>query len=376
MTLSAEHSNTKSEARPRFVSNDNIQTPSFQKRFIELDGLRAIFCIGIVLYHVSGLFDTPFSTFLCPVYHYGGYFGNYIFFMISGFLISFQYKNRIYLKEIGFTTYIFKRIIKIYPLYFLSNFAMIPLMLFNKDFSSLSPKKIFTTFFMLSNGWFLQDTPYNLATWFICVLIICYILYYLVVMLSRHCSKVYILLCIFLTIWGAILEIKSWNIPLNYRTNGEGYMNFFTGAILAEILIISNIKRQRLLFLNYASLIIISIMTFLNGFEILHIDTRWVITLICVNLICIAAYGKTLGKLLSLPLIQKTGKISMSIYMWHIPFSHYFYSIEQRLKSSINPQINLIIYLFLLILISQLSYCCFQKKHYIFRKIKNRLLIK
>lgn len=376
MALSTEHSNTKPKVHPQFASNNSVQPSFCQKRFIELDGLRAIFCIGIVLYHVSGLFDTPFSTLLWPVYRYGGYFGNYIFFMISGFLISFQYKNKIYLKKIGFTAYIFKRIIKLYPLYFLSNMAMISLMLFNKDFSSLSPKKVYTTFFMLSNGWFLQDTPYNLATWFVCVLIICYILYYLVVMLSRRCSKAYMPLCIFLIIWGAILEIESWNIPLNYRTNGEGYMNFFTGAILAEILMISTIKQQRLLFLNYACIIIISIMTFLNGFEILHIDTRWVITLICVNLICIAAYGKVLGKLLSLPLIQKTGKISVSIYMWHIPFSHYFYSIEQRLKLPINPQINLIIYLFLLILISQLSYCCFQKKHYIFRKIKNRLIMK
>lgn len=49
-------------------------------------------------------FHSIFSILLAPVYCYGGYFGNYIFFMISGLLISSHYKKKICQKEIPFKT--------------------------------------------------------------------------------------------------------------------------------------------------------------------------------------------------------------------------------------------------------------------------------
>ena len=61
-----------------------------RERFAALDGLRAVFGMGIVIYHVNGAFGSAFSGVLAPVYAYGGYFGNYFFFLLSGFLTEFH----------------------------------------------------------------------------------------------------------------------------------------------------------------------------------------------------------------------------------------------------------------------------------------------
>ena len=55
-----------------------------EKRFEAIDGLRAVFGLGIVIYHVNETFGAAFSEVLSPVYAYGGYFGNYLLFMLSG----------------------------------------------------------------------------------------------------------------------------------------------------------------------------------------------------------------------------------------------------------------------------------------------------
>lgn len=338
--------------------------PSTQ-RFTGLDGLRAIFCIGIVLYHINESFHSIFSILLAPVYCYGGYFGNYIFFMISGLLISSHYKKKICQKEIPFKMYMYKRIFKLYPLYFLSNLAMVLLLLIKGDINSLNIRKLFSTFLMVSNGQFSNDTPYNLSTWFLCVLLICYAIYYFVSKISARFPRLYLPLCVFLIFWGALLESTSWNFPFHYRTNGEGYMNFFIGVILSEIITHPDIKRNRILLLNIASLTLIYFTASLYGFETLPIDTRWVITLLCVNLIFIAIYSETMIKLATCSSIQNIGKCSLSIFMWHIPVVHWLFYLETSAgMSNINPLINIIVYFVLLSTVSHFSYQWLEKSRY------------
>ena len=48
--------------------------------------------------------------------------------------------------------YMYKRIFKLYPLYFLSNLAMVLLLLIKGDINSLNIRKLFSTFLMVSNG--------------------------------------------------------------------------------------------------------------------------------------------------------------------------------------------------------------------------------
>ncbi len=101
-----------------------------RRYFAGLDGLRGIFCIGIVIYHAGPIFQFAFSKWLNPIYSYGGYWGNYLFFMISGFLIAYGYQVNIREKTYTFACFMKKHLIKVYPAYLLSNIAT---MLFIKE---------------------------------------------------------------------------------------------------------------------------------------------------------------------------------------------------------------------------------------------------
>lgn len=98
-----------------------------KKRFFDsLTGLKGIFIYIIVLFHT--LPDTPFinaipMTSLIGIY--GGTFGNYMFFMLSGFLMAYSYRKKIEKHEISLKAYLLRRLFKLYPLYLLSNMVMI-----------------------------------------------------------------------------------------------------------------------------------------------------------------------------------------------------------------------------------------------------------
>lgn len=328
-----------------------------QSRFTGIDGLRALFCIGLVFYHINEVFHSAFDTLLWPTYQFGGYFGNYIFFMVSGFLMSFSYKEKVISQTITFSQYISRRVYKWLPMYILTNVMMMLYFCF-KDISQIFDfKKFLTTALILPSGWFSQDTPYNQPLWFVSVLMICYILYYAVGKLSYCFSAVYLPLCIFLVFWGMVLEVKAWDVPFLYRICGEGYMNFFLGVILAEIVMNPKINKKYALIFNFVSLGLIAIIIFMGGFKMFPVDARWIVTLICGNLICIAVYEKHIIKLLSLRFIQRIAQCSLSIYMWHVPLARWFHYIESSFNLSfIDDRINMIIYLFLLFGVAQLSY--------------------
>lgn len=310
----------------------------------------------IVLYHINKSFQSPFATLLAPVYQYGGYFGNYIFFMISGLLTARHFKKKICSKKLCFKPYICKRILKLYPLYFLSNLSMVLLLLLKGNIESLNIRKLLSTFFMVSNGWISQDTPYNLPTWFVCVLLICYIIYYFIAKLSARFPTLYFSLCMFLVIWGAALELTAWDFPFHYRTNGEGYMNFFIGALLAEIIDKPYIKRIHMRIFNVISLTLLC-------FLLISFDIRWSITLICANLILMAIYWTNMINLLACSSIQKIGKCSLSIFMWHIPVVHWLLYSENIVGlPNINPIINLIVYFALLFAMSFFSHHYLEKE--------------
>ena len=328
-----------------------------QNRFVGIDGLRALFCIGLVFYHINEVFHSAFNALLWPVYQYGGYFGNYIFFMLSGLLVAFYYKGRVINREITFFQYISKRLLKLCPMYFLTNFTMILYLCFKDISYVLNLKKLLITALILPSGWFSQDTPFNQPLWFVSVLMICYILYYVIGNLSHHFSAVYLPLCIFFAFWGMILEVKAWDIPFHYRICGEGYMNFFLGVILAEIVMNPKTNKKYILTFNFVSLGLIAAIIFAGGFKIFPVDVRWIITLICANLVSIAVYEKHIIKWLSLKIIQNIGQCSLSIYMWHVPLVWWFRYIEDSFNLSfIDDRINMIIYLILLFLAAQISY--------------------
>lgn len=329
------------------------------QRFEALDGLRVIFGFGIIIYHINEIFHLDSISLLAPVCVYGGYFGNYMFFILSGFLLSYKYKDR--LGSYPLLSFLKKRLWRWYPAYFLSNLAAM-----FSGMVTLSPQRTFATFSMISTGWTSgQDAPYNFPSWFLCVLLICYILYFLLGKLSAHCQAVYPAICLLFIFGGGILEKLDLNIPFLYRVCGEGYLNFFLGALLAEILEPRCSRRTegkqiKLYFLYFVCGFVLcagAIFTVTLGFKNLPGDMRWWISFICASLVTIALLGGWITKILALPIFSKLSKYSLSLLLWHGPLSLYWHHFVGQL---LDIKAGFVLYLMALAILSFVSCSCLE----------------
>ena len=317
-----------------------------EKRFEAIDGLRAVFGLGIVIYHVNETFGAAFSEVLSPVYAYGGYFGNYLLFMLSGL---FTHRHFLEPRPDGFRPYLRERLRRLYPVYALSNLAMMFL-----GTAALSLQKICATFLMVSTGWFFPDgVPYNLPSWFLCVLLLCYLLYGL---LRRVPSAARQGLYTALAAAGAALEQLDLSVPFLYRVCGEGYLNFFLGVLLAERL--ESLQRNRRTVWGCLGVLLCGTagLTAQRGFSHLPGDMRWWITLLCAGLIAAALLGGE--PVLTLPGLPALGRRSFSLLLWHVPLARGWTRLAGR---QLDPRLSFLLYLAAAVGTAFLSYRCLEQ---------------
>ncbi len=321
-----------------------------EKRLPGLCGLRAVFSIGIVLFHVNKLFHSVFSGLLSPVYTFGGYFGNYIFFIISGLLMAFHYKDAFLGRQYPLFLFAKKQILKIYPLYVLSNLAAMLL-----PGSKISAGRTLATLSLTAAG--KPYVPYNEPAWFLCVLLFCYLLYYLIGSLSFLLPSLYLPLCGLFAAGGMLLMKLDLEIPFLSCTCGEGCFNFFLGAFLGEAARNPGAGRRVPLIAACAVLSIFTVCIACFGLADMPGEMRWNISVICLCLVCLALYAKPLTRLLEFFPLRTLGACSFSLYLWHVPFAQWFSFLENKLGLRITDQRpNFVLYLVLLIELSILSH--------------------
>ena len=96
-------------------------------RLSSLDSLRGFAAIGVALFyhyqHYIGIStysgDYPFSSFGFWFFKYGWSLVDF-FFVLSGFVFSYVYKEKIAQKKIGFKEYCFLRFSRLFPLHFVT----------------------------------------------------------------------------------------------------------------------------------------------------------------------------------------------------------------------------------------------------------------
>ncbi len=328
-----------------------------------LTALRGLFILTIVLYHVGDMFDGCFAPVLGIFYTCGGYLGNCFFFLLSGFLLSGSYRERIAAGQITFFAFLRRRLVKIYPLYILTNLCM----LFLKACThSLPASGVWKTTLKIalttSWGWFDNVYPYNLPTWFVSILLQCWVVYYCVVRLSAGRPALYRFLTGALSLWGCLLIFLDIQAPFCYVQNGEGFLNFFLGAGLYEavhsIRSAAAAKTRRLaaggaaLWVLFLCGVCMCCARLLSGSMIPAVSI-----LVCAAAVFCALFLPPCRQLLKMPALRWLGTISASIYFWHSPLAHMFIIVRNRvpLLKGLRPEAQFIIYWVLLPIVGGLS---------------------
>lgn len=281
--------------------------------FRSLTSLKGLFILLIVLHNtleINPVFSNiPGVAFLIL---FGGQLGNSMFYILSGFLLSAGYRQRIQNHEISFPQYLLRRLKKLYPMYVLSNLAMLVLEIARYGVSVINMKKIVLSLLLVRG-------PYNSPTGFVCSLFACYVLYFAITHFSKS-STAYVTGLVLGVILGYNLLLADVDWLYLSSRNGLAYLNFFLGCILAAGYPLISEKAHRLLqplFLVLLPLILVLMLSV--GVELIAGDVRICFAFVVCPMVLYLALAKgPCRSILQWKPFVALGKLSSYVFFWHM----------------------------------------------------------
>ena len=301
-----------------------------KKRFDELDGLKIFFALGVVLYHYF-LYEGEKRLGNCPklsafVYVHG-YLGVEFFFILSGFLMEHTYRKII--DGLSFPKFMGRRLKSLNAPYLCAECLGIFVVfidyvlcqgqfLFYKRFP-ITVANIIRSFSMTFQGWNYGQHPFIIATWFINVLVLCYVLYFAVLRLAKRCkiNPIYFYIAAMLFAWG--FHQMGANFPFLLSTSTRGYWCFFVGCILYNIQKRGVFgKKIYVLLLDIIVLFFLAIGYKFNMADIFG-DIRLSFIFLVFPILILTTENLPLAKkLFSCKALTFASKYSMDIYLTHV----------------------------------------------------------
>ena len=300
-----------------------------EKKTTAITGLKGFgACMIAFVWHYQHFAPQAGSPFYCvfePFYVMGARMVE-VFFMLSGLGIALGYEEKIQSGNISFGEYIGKRIRKLFPLMWLTLFVTLFLqcIYFHKMgttfvYPNLDVYHFLLNLFGLQNGVLETQWSYNSPSWYISVLLWCYIAFYFVVNKSKGNHDIQVLKYIIVALIGAAVILSGCKYPILNSLMGRGFACFFMGAVLAKVYQRkADLYAQRI---GYAALFFLAIVWILIkrfDYEILG-GAMAVVFGIAPALILSVLFVPWLNRLFSLKPVEYLGKISFSIYLWHFP---------------------------------------------------------
>ena len=304
----------------------------------DIDGLRAISIISVLIYHGN------FEFFGYKVLK-GGFLGVDIFFVISGYLISSIIFQEYHLyNKFNFKNFYNRRIRRIIPVLLFITLLTIPFsyyyLLPNKliEFSN----SIFFSTFFISNIYFIYDSlqyggdqsilkPF-LHTWSLSVEEQFYLIFPLMMIFILRFFNKFLLIILF-AILILSLSFAEWGSVNNQLNNfyllTSRIWEIFFGVIISllhhkNFMIIKN--KYFINFLTIVSLLIIFISLTIFGNELQHPSLFTLLPVLATSLIIYFNTEHTVvGKFLSLNFLVYIGLISYSLYLWHFPILSFMF---------------------------------------------------
>ena len=292
------------------------------KRDYSLDVLKIFATIFIVLHHYQQLVYPSGSGFF-----YGGHFywGRMVelFFEISGFLML-RYQKKIQ-DGLSFKTFYVRRALRLLPLTAIAAVVYEILIVFFKwrtgtlfMGTALYLGGMLLDAFGIQAGWSVPNPMVNNPTWYISVLMLCYLVFYGLNKLSVQKKRNVCYLYLIPIALGA--GVISYNISLPFLNldAARGYCGFFTGIILANLLGKKDINRKLLYFLSIAGIFVtLGAFIYYNQPGVTYDDYYWFI-LVTFPSVIVLFESSLLKRILSWNKIGVIAQCSFDVFIWHV----------------------------------------------------------
>ena len=353
-----------------------------------MDSLRGFAAIGVALFyhyqHYIGINtysgDYPFSSFGFWFFKYGWSLVDF-FFVLSGFVFSYVYKEKIAQNKIGFKEYCFLRFSRLFPLHFVTlvlvaifQWLRINTHLGYYIYSFNDTYHFVLNLFLVQSFGMDRGWSFNGPSWSISCEIVAYLIFFGVTLKYRHHIWFYLIFILS----GIFIANNNYHFFIINSQVARVLMGFFAGCFFYELnfFIYKNHSRSPLgkMFKEnhrpflYNGLVFLLVITILLKAKFYGQDSlgNWsrIYTLIVYpGIIILAINSPFLRALLSLKVFSLLGDISYSIYLLHFPI-HLIIFLVNKIFNLHFDYYSKIFFLFnftVIILISYLSYTYFEK---------------
>lgn len=294
------------------------------KRIYSLDILKIFAIILIVFHHYQQMYDVKFST----INFFGGtYYIGYVvefFFVVSGFVI-YPSIRRIQDGELNFVSFFKKRYLRLLPLLAITALVFEGLICcyhlytnqYYHDFHFDPIGTIATALGFHAVG-IIDQPKINNPTWYISVLLECYIVFYIATKISAKIklnrNVIYSILAL------SRVAIIHYDIDMPFVTSqvARGFMGVFVGLILSDVVHKYYNSYARKIITIISAIINISLIAYFylsKGSAVYY--EQYYLTFIFYPTIVSLFTLPAISDFFKSPLIGEAGKISFDVFMWH-----------------------------------------------------------
>lgn len=175
-------------------------------------------------------------------------------------------------------------------------------------------------------GWFADHDSMSIngPAWFVSILMICYLLFGLILQGCGRNKRKENMCFGLLVLLGIQLYERPFDFPLLYQSCGRGYLNFFGGVLLAQLVQRTDTRKSRYLSAccGAAGLMLFAVLFQMGMLGNMDLAVS------CVAVPCILlifAEIRIWNGILDRKIIAYLGKISFSVYLWNIPIAIWVY---------------------------------------------------
>lgn len=213
-----------------------------RERLYGLDFIRIVATTLIILHHYQQITNCYFTT---GINFYDGRFEfGYVvelFFLLSGFLLG-TYTNSIKEHKVNFKNFFLKKYFRFLPMCFITAcvYYVIEQIRFwrmgDYTLTECTLWDVIESAFIFHSGGAFPASMVNNPTWYISVLLICYIVYYFVTWISSQMNIDEIYLYIGMILLAVGIITYGYNAPYFNERTARGYLCVFWGIIIRNVI--------------------------------------------------------------------------------------------------------------------------------------------